>query len=229
MTPRPAAIFTTVRSALTLSPPEQTVCDDVHRLHLLVLSGFNNQTLDTAEPAPRPAPVLYAARRGTPQPDRSRRLTAAPPEQILVQAPLHPNWKPLLGAGRILKADIFPVEHHVTAGDIIDIQVIANPTMRDTTTRKRISLSAPDEAAHWLHRYLTRNGLETSPHHIDPGERICMTGTRTRTGDRITAHYREMTARSRVLNPELLVHALTQGVGQAKAYGCGLLRIHQVQ
>ncbi|MEU9623311.1 type I-E CRISPR-associated protein Cas6/Cse3/CasE [Streptomyces sp. NPDC048155] len=204
------------------------MCDNVHRLHSLVLSGFSNQTPDAAEPAPRPAHVLYAARRGIPQPDRARILTAAPPEKILVQAPSHPNWQPLLAAGRLIRADVFPVEHHVTAGDIIDIQVIANPVRRDLLTRKRLSLPAPDEAARWLHRHLVRSGLEPL-HDIVPGERVCMTGTRTRTGDRITAFYREMTARSRVLDPELLVHALAQGVGQAKAYGCGLLRIHHVR
>ncbi|MFJ5726391.1 type I-E CRISPR-associated protein Cas6/Cse3/CasE [Streptomyces sp. NPDC093149] len=205
------------------------MCDDVHRLHLLVLSGFSNQSPGTTEQTPRPAQVLYAARRGTPQSGRTRRLTAAPPEQILVQAPLHPNWEPLRAAGRLIRADVFPVEHHVTTGDIIDIQVIANPVRRDTLTGKRVSVATPDEASRWLHRRLACSGLETSLHHIDPGERIRMTGTRTQSGDRITALYREMTARSRVLDPALLAHALEQGVGPAKAYGCGLLRIHQVR
>ncbi|MEU6019701.1 type I-E CRISPR-associated protein Cas6/Cse3/CasE [Streptomyces sp. NPDC047515] len=90
-------------------------------------------------------------------------------------------------------------------------------------------LTAPDDASRWLQGYLARGGLETTLDRIHSGESICTTGTRAQSGDRITVVYRDMTARCRILVPDLLKQAMTQGLGQAKAYGCGLLRIRHVQ
>ncbi|MFJ4741173.1 type I-E CRISPR-associated protein Cas6/Cse3/CasE [Streptomyces sp. NPDC088775] len=224
MNPLTTARFTTVRSALTLSPAEQAAGDDIHQLHALVLAGFSAPN----EALPRPRGVLFAALRGAPQQDRRTRLLAAQPERILVQAPTVPHWEPLLASGRLIEAETFPVEHAFSAGDIIDIQVTANPVMRSFRTRKRVSLTAPDDASRWLQRQLAHGGLETTLDHIRPGQGIYVTGTRARSGDRITVVYRNMTARCRVLAPDTLKKALAQGLGPAKAYGCGLLRVRHV-
>ncbi|MFJ2419175.1 type I-E CRISPR-associated protein Cas6/Cse3/CasE [Streptomyces brevispora] len=221
MTPRTATRFTTVRSALTLSPAEQEVCDDIHQLHALVLAGFNTQS----ETLCRPRGVLFAARRGAPQRDRRTRLLAAQPERLLVQAPDAPVWEPLLASGRLVHAETFPVEHVFATGDIIDVQVSVNPVMRSFSTRRRVSLTAPDDASRWLQRHLVRGGLETALDQIHPGQGIHVVGTRARSGDRITVVYRNMTARCRVLAPDTLKQAMTEGLGPAKAYGCGLLRV----
>ncbi|MEU0100402.1 type I-E CRISPR-associated protein Cas6/Cse3/CasE [Streptomyces sp. NPDC006267] len=224
MTIRPAATFTTLRSALTLAPSEQDRCTDVHRLHSLILSGFPAPAPTKADATPRRENVLHAAHRSDPLPDRRRRLAAAPPKRVLVQAPVQPDWQPLIDDGRLTSADTFSVEHHLRTGELIAIRVIANPAMRAHDSGKRLSLAAPHDATNWLHRRLTRIGLETAPGDITTGERVRITGSRR--GKPLTVISRDMTARSRVLDPELLVQALATGIGPAKAYGCGLLRIH---
>lgn len=224
MTIRLAATFSTLRSAITLSPQERARCHNVHVLHSLVLAGFPTPAPTEADPTPRRVNVLFAAHRGNPLTDRQRRLAAAPPERVLVQAPARPDWQPLINDGRLTQADTFPVEHRVHAGDIIDIRLIANPVMKSISNSKRLSLTAPHDAIGWLHRHLTRIGLDTVLGDITTGERVRITGTRR--GGPLTVICRDMAARSRVLDPEPLVQALTVGLGPAKAYGCGLLRIH---
>ncbi|MGW6202259.1 type I-E CRISPR-associated protein Cas6/Cse3/CasE [Streptomyces sp. NPDC055089] len=224
MTIRPAATFNTLRSAITLTPQARARCHNVHFLHSLVLAGFPTAAPSEADPAPRRVNVLFAAHRGDPLTDRQRRLAAAPPERVLVQSPARPDWQPLIDDGRLTKADTFPVEHRVQAGDIIDIRLIANPVMRSISSGKRLSLTAPHDATGWLHRRLTRIGLDTAHGDITTGERVRITGSRR--GGPLTLICRDMAARSRVLDPAPLVQALTVGLGPAKAYGCGLLRIH---
>ncbi|MFJ1662446.1 type I-E CRISPR-associated protein Cas6/Cse3/CasE [Streptomyces anthocyanicus] len=224
MTTRPTATFTTLRSALTLTPSEQVRCNNVHTLHTLVLAGFPTPAPSEAAPPPRRENVLYAVHRGDPLTDRQRRLIAAPPERVLVQAPARPDWQPLIDDGRLTRAETFPVEHRVQANDIISIRVIANPVMRSISSGKRHSLTTPHDATRWLHRHLTRIGLDTALGDIITDKRVRITGSRK--GTPLTVICRDMTARSRVLDPELLVQALTAGIGPAKAYGCGLLRIH---
>ncbi|MEE1742276.1 type I-E CRISPR-associated protein Cas6/Cse3/CasE [Streptomyces sp. BE147] len=224
MTIRPAATFTTVRSALTLTPREQERCNNVHHLHALVLSGFPVPAPTGAAPTPRRENVLYAAHRGDPLTDRQHRLLAAPPERVLVQAPVQPEWQPLINDGRLTRADVFPVEHLLRAGEFIAIRVIANPVLRNLETGKRLSLTAPHDATDWMRRHLTRIGLDAAPGDITTSERVRITGSRR--GRPLTVVCRDTAARGRVRDPELLVQALTTGIGPAKAYGCGLLRIH---
>lgn len=228
MNPRPPTVFTTLRSVLTIAPSERRACDDIHRLHSLVSSGFPTPQPTTNDPAPRPAHVLFAAQRGTPH-ERNGRRTAAPPERLLVQSPTIPDWTPLLDTGRLTEARTFTATHVLRTDDIIEIRVIANPVMKNHRTRQRISLSTPGDAAEWLRRHLARSGLQTQPHHIDPGHGIRTAGTHRRTGGTITTVYREMTAHCRILDPDALARALTQGIGHAKTYGCGLLRLRPHQ
>ncbi|WP_331759703.1 type I-E CRISPR-associated protein Cas6/Cse3/CasE [Streptomyces anulatus] len=223
MTTRPATTFTTLRSALALAPTEQARCDNVHTLHSLVLAGIPAPMPSETDPEPRPQNVLFAAHRSAPLTDRQRHHVAARPERVLVQAPARPDWQPLIDAGRLTSAHTFPVEHRVQADDIIGIKVIVSPVMRSVDTRKRLSLTAPHEAADWLQRHLSRAGLDTALGDITPGERVRITGNRK--GVPITVVCRDMAARSRVRDPERLVQALTTGLGPSKAYGCGLLRI----
>ncbi|MFF8917835.1 type I-E CRISPR-associated protein Cas6/Cse3/CasE [Streptomyces sp. NPDC015032] len=218
--------FTSWRSALTLAPSQQEACDDVHRLHSLVASGFRTPHPSTTEPIVRPPHVLYAAQRGAPVRYAGYR-TAALPERVLVQSPTVPNWEPLVMKGHLAEARTFPVHHVLDVDDVIDVQVVANPIVR--RAGRRVALATPEEGSAWLRRHLARSGLETHPHQVDPGQGVRLAGKHRQTGGTITAVYRDMAARCRVVAPDRLAQALLQGIGPAKAYGCGLLRIRQVK
>ncbi|MEU0108311.1 type I-E CRISPR-associated protein Cas6/Cse3/CasE [Streptomyces sp. NPDC006251] len=210
------------RSALVLSAAEQHECLNLHRLHQLVLAGFRKPDLSTAAPAERPPSVLYAADRGPARPDAEQRLVAGPPKAVLVQSPDQPNWQPLLDSGRLTRADAFPAAYEYTLGQQVDIRVIANPSYRNTATRRRISLSSVAECGSWLRRRLAEYGVDVALHHIQVGERERMTGVKG-DGHPITVICRMFQARGTVLSPAAFHQALAQGLGPAKAYGCGLL------
>jgi CRISPR system Cascade subunit CasE len=223
--PAPMAVlsgYSGWRSALVLPDAEQHTCLDVHRLHQLVLGGFRDPSLSTAVPAERPPFVLYAAERGPARPDAEQRQVAGPPKAILVQSPNRPDWQPLLDGGRLIQANAFPVEYEYELGQQVDIRVIANPSYRDTPTRRRISLPTVAECGSWLRRRLADQGVDVAPHHIQVGERERITGIKG--GDHtITVISRMFRARGTVQSPDTFHRALAQGLGAAKAYGCGLL------
>lgn len=223
--PAPATVqsgYSGWRSALVLSAAEQHECLNLHRLHQLVLAGFRDPALSTAGPAERPPSVLYAADRGPARPDTGQRLVAGPPRAVLVQSSDRPNWQPLLASGRLTKADTFPAEYTYVLGQQVDFRVIANPSYRDTATRRRVSLSSVAECGSWLRRRLADHGVDVDLHHIQVGARERMTGIK---GDDqpITVICRMVQARGTVTDPGAFHQALTQGIGPAKAYGCGLL------
>ncbi|MCX4481728.1 type I-E CRISPR-associated protein Cas6/Cse3/CasE [Streptomyces cellulosae] len=214
--------YTGWRSALVLSAAEQHACLNLHRLHQLVLAGFRNPALSTAAPAERPPSVLYAADRGPARTDAEQRPLAGPPKAVLVQSPYQPNWQPLLDSGRLTRADTFPTTYEYTPGQQVDIRVIANPSYRETATRRRISLSSVAECGSWLRRRLAEYGVDVALHHIQVGERERMTGFKS-DDHLITVICRMFQARGTVLSPDAFHQALAQGLGPAKAYGCGLL------
>ncbi|NUK19962.1 MULTISPECIES: type I-E CRISPR-associated protein Cas6/Cse3/CasE [Streptomyces] len=225
LSPAPTAVlsgYSGWRSALVLPAAEQNECLDVHRLHQLVLAGFRDPALSTAVPAERPPFVLYAAQRGPARPDAQQHRVASPPKAVVVQSPGRPDWQPLLNSGRLSQANTFPVEYDYGLGQEVDIQVIANPSYRDTTTRRRLSLSTVAECGSWLGRRLAEQGVDVAPHHIQVGERERITGIKGG-NHAITVISRTFRARGTVQSPDTFHRALAEGLGPAKAYGCGLL------
>ncbi|MDH6522350.1 type I-E CRISPR-associated protein Cas6/Cse3/CasE [Streptomyces sp. SAI-090] len=223
--PAPSAVlsgYSGWRSALVLPPAEQNECLDVHRLHQLVLAGFRDPALRTAVPTERPPFVLYAADRGAAHPDAAHRQFASPPKAVVVQSPDRPDWQPLLDSGRLSQANTFPVECEYGLGQEVDIRIIANPSYRDTTTRRRLSLSTVAECGSWLRRRLADQGVDVAPHHIQVGERERITGIKGG-NHAITVISRTFRARGTVQSPDAFHRALAEGLGPAKAYGCGLL------
>lgn len=214
--------YTGWRSALFLSAAEQQECRNVHRLHQLVLAGFRDPRLTTAVPVQRQPLILYAAQRKPARPDAARRLVAGRPEAVVVQSPTRPDWNPLLAAGRLIHADVFTVAYDYGLGQDVNVQVIANPFYKQTGTKRRVPLSSVDECGEWLRRRLAEHGLDVPPNlvQVSAGERI--TGTK---GDNtnITVICRTFRARGTVQSPETFHQALAEGLGRAKAYGCGLV------
>ncbi|MET8824271.1 type I-E CRISPR-associated protein Cas6/Cse3/CasE, partial [Streptomyces rochei] len=175
-----------------------------------------------AAPAERPPCVLYAADRGPARTDAKQRPLAGPPRAVLVQSPDRPNWQPLLDSGRLTKADTFSEVCEYALGQQVAIRVIANPSYRDTVTRRRMSLSSVAECGSWLRRRLADHGVDVALNHIEVGERVRMTGVKGEDHP-ITVICRMFQARGTVQSPEAFHQALAQGLGPGKAYGCGLL------
>lgn len=210
------------RSALTLAPDRQQICMDVQELHRLVMAGFRHPRADAGSRAPRPAGVLFAARRSVPlrDPD-TRRLIAGVPQEVLVQSPRQPDWRDLTERGVLTAARVFPVRQHFDTGEPVEGRTFANPIIHDRSTGRNLSRRTVQECGDWLRRQLHRNGLEVSPHHIAMTEGQSLTGMHG--NDPVKIIFREAHLTGIVTDSDKFHALLTNGFGRAKAYGCGLL------
>ncbi|WUH90306.1 type I-E CRISPR-associated protein Cas6/Cse3/CasE [Streptomyces sp. NBC_00433] len=210
------------RSALTLPAEQQHLCLDVQELHRLVMRGFRDPRTVTATRTPRPAGILFAARRSTPlrDPD-TRRLSAGAPEAILVQSPQPPDWSHLLKTGALTAATVNPVREHYNTGDTIEGRTFANPVAHDRRTGRNLSRRTAQECGDWLRGKLHQQGLDLSPQHIAMSEGHSVTGMHG--SDPVKFIFREMFVTGTVTDVHKFHALLAGGFGRAKAYGCGLL------
>ncbi|WP_433892715.1 type I-E CRISPR-associated protein Cas6/Cse3/CasE [Streptomyces sp. CA-111067] len=216
------------RSALTLTAEQQHLCLDVQELHRLVMRGFRNPRTVTGTHSPRPAGILFAARRSTPlrDPD-TRRLSAGTPEQILVQSPQPPNWSHLLTTGTLTAATTNPVREHYTTGDIVEARTVANPVAHDRQTGRILGKRTAEECGEWLRGKLHQHGLDINPQHITMSEGQSVTGMH---GDHAVKFIVRETFLTGIVTDSDKFHTLlTGGFGRAKAYGCGLLLSRPVE
>lgn len=209
--------FRTWRSALTLDPAESERCSDAHHLYHLILSGFEGVTTDAGSSG-RPAHVLFA-------PARQEPPAAGRPLKVLVQSPQEPNWQPLLGDGRVSGARTFTTDCTYRAGQTLGLRVIANPSRKLRSPKRRVSLTDPNQVRAWLHRRLLEHGLSAAMDDIDVGPPRWIGGTKE-SGDRFQLVTRTLHAGATVLDATRVHDLLRGGLGQGKSYGCGLVLTH---
>jgi hypothetical protein len=189
---------------------------NVNRLHGLVLAGIPHPP-----GTDRPVHVLFAAARTPDQRTGATTLHAGEPERVLVQSLERPDWQQLLEAGQLTNTEVELVQQTYTHGDRIAVRIIANPAYRNLATRQRTALTDASDCAAWLQRRLAAGGIEVIRHHITVGAPIVLTGHKGR--DRLTIVSRELQAHGIVRDAPRLQRLLTEGLGSAKPYGCGLL------
>ncbi|MEO3976839.1 type I-E CRISPR-associated protein Cas6/Cse3/CasE [Streptomyces sp. CAU 1734] len=226
MTTSPApAVFTAHRYALTLSPATRASCLDVHHLHQLVTTGLRPPHLTTAQPGPPAVRLLFAARRPTParDPGTGHHIAAAP-DTLLVQSPIPLDWQHLLDTRAVTRTEHQHVRTPLTAGDTVEIRLIANPSRRPRGTTGRATLTTAAECGAWLQRHLGP-ALAIAPHHIAVGPAQRLTGK----NGILHLTCRELRAQGTLHDPAALHTALTSGIGPSKAYGCGLLLTRHTQ
>ncbi|MCA1222560.1 type I-E CRISPR-associated protein Cas6/Cse3/CasE [Streptomyces sp. 8L] len=215
-TPSTGKPLTLWRSRLDLAPRTQTACVNVDQLHRFVLAGF------TPAPGEERMPVLYAAQRATASRSQATPRRAGRPQKILVQSLAQPDWSRLEQDGLITSTATQQVQQHYRAGEPVEIRIIANPAFRERTTGKRRAHTGTADHTRWLSRRLHDNGLDTDPERVVPSAPATVTGQK-KDGHRIHVAVCAFMAQGTVLDPGLFHRALTHGVGQGKAYGCGLL------
>jgi CRISPR system Cascade subunit CasE len=210
------------RSGLDLSVTTRRDARNVNRLHGLVLSGIPHPP-----GTDRPAHVLFATAHTPQLRTRATPPHAGSPERVLVQSLERPDWQQLLEAGQLTDTQVSVVQQTYTTGDRIAVRIIANPTYRDFVTRQRTALTDAADCAAWLQRRLSDGGIEVIRHHITVGAPLVLTGRKGH--NRITVVSRELQAHGIVRDPPRLHRILTEGLGPAKPYGCGLLLARPLQ
>jgi CRISPR system Cascade subunit CasE len=191
---------------------------NIHDMHRTVMSAFPN--LPEEQPARQIQSVLW------------RLDTTHGGFVQYVQSRVQPDWTKLPVGHLIRPAEVRPLKpvlEAVTAGRKLSFRLVANPTKCDGKSRKRIPLKQPDLQVDWLIRQGERCGfvLPSVPGGTPdaaPAPMPTLEG-RKDSHTKITVEAVRFDGHLVVTNAEAFTEALINGIGRAKAYGCGLISL----
>ncbi len=216
-------------SRLLLNPRSRQVqreARDPYQQHRTVMSGF-------PETLPDEERVLY-------------RLDIQPRTgqmALLVQSQTGPDWGELAATEYLLPPDPFydlpnpavkAVDLSFQTGQILGFRLRANPVKRlfkdipDKNLKKgqRIGLFEEADQLAWLQRKADDHGFGVGHVHIvDEG----FHGGKTRDDRKLKFFAVRFEGHLRVTDPDAFLEAVKQGIGPAKAFGCGLLSLAPVR
>lgn len=209
-------------SHLMLEPRSRQVqreTTDFYQLHRTIMNAFDDRR--------EAAGVLYRinAQRG------SNDLS------LLVQSTTVPDWRWLAEGNYLLEADPFaggqnPVVKEMNLnlpeGRLLRFRLRANPTIkkkRDGQLSNRVPLVRDEQQEKWLFRKADQHGFRLV--------RFDISGQKNRQGwkrtnekrQKLTLYEVQYDGVLQVTDPISLQMAVAQGVGPAKAFGCGLLSL----
>jgi CRISPR system Cascade subunit CasE len=203
-------------SQLILNPASrmaQNECRNPYQMHRTLMQGFNCNREE--------ANVLY-------------RLDIHPYSDLmtlLVQSTIEPTWQPLtqVGQGQYLQSPptYKVIELGLQNGRILTFRLRANPTIkkvrRDENGNRRNSNRVPlvqeNKQLQWLEEKAKQSGFGLLDVHINPE------GKQTDYHKKLTIYTILVNGRLQITDSEKFNTALRQGVGPAKAFGCGLLSL----
>jgi CRISPR system Cascade subunit CasE len=142
-----------------------------------------------------------------------------------VQSDIEPDWSRLSG-GYLRDHPTKPMNLDVsqfTPGRVYQFRLKANPSKRDSKTRKTIGLFYRKDQLDWLQRQAERCGFRLQGVDVMPSPNVFGVKGKGTSPIRITtALYQGILE---VLEPEPFFMTLQQGIGRGKSYGCGLLSL----
>ena len=189
--------------------------DQPHRLHQLVMKGFpdgvDRQTGN----------VLHRLEGGNDQP------------VLLVQSTTEPSWH-TINPNLLLATDPFDPypnpavrelgELGLENGRIFRFRLRANPTIRKSSGKgnkpgPRVPLVKEETQREWLDRKAQQCGFHLIEAQINPE------GVQKDYRKKLTIYTILVNGYLQITDSEKFHHALTQGIGPGKAFGCGLLSL----
>lgn len=161
---------------------------------------------------------------------------------LLVQSVHQPDWDPLAEkTGYLLTApEIRSFQTKARSGQLLHFRLHANPTVKlkrdGHKNSNRVPLKREDEQLAWLQRKAKQHGFRLLVMEDDiPLVRVTRLGEQSgeivRETTRHTVHIYivQFDGLLQVMDPAAFRQALQEGIGPAKAFGCGLLSIAPVQ
>ncbi|MFN5515935.1 MAG: type I-E CRISPR-associated protein Cas6/Cse3/CasE [Cyanobacteriota bacterium] len=205
-------------SRLVLNDRERRVYQDLanaHKLHQRIMQGFPDVKEDIATPR-QDWHILYRQ-----EPESDSLI-------ILVQSTIAPDWERLPGgyltAVRVKSFDWSP--QVLKPGNLYQFRLQANPSKRDSKTRKIIGFYQQEEQLNWLLNRSESWGFRCLD--VDPVPLPNTYGKKRNQSGKISIHAVLFQGTLQVIDSDKLISALTTGIGRGKSYGCGLLSIAKV-
>lgn len=104
-------------------------------------------------------------------------------------------------------------------------KVIVNPTRRDSASRKLVAVRGREDVAQWFaERARNSWGFEIAPRQLQV-DRIEVLQFKDKQKRDVTIGQAHVQGLLRITDKEQFTNSFRQGIGRARAYGCGLLQI----
>jgi CRISPR system Cascade subunit CasE len=191
---------------------------NIHDMHRTVMSAYPDMPEET--PGRQAHGVLWrldAARGGFVQ---------------YVQSHIEPDWTKLPAGHLAAPAEVRPLRpvlDAIATGRKLSFRLVANPTKCDPKTHKRIAHRQPEQQVEWLIRQGERHGfmIASAAGGVPDVAPLPIPSLVGRKDDRkkITVQPVRFDGHLVVTDADAFTDALLNGIGRAKAYGCGLISL----
>lgn len=225
---RSTARFVAVHSVLTLDarhPYAAKSLIDAHEMHRTVMSGFKGWVDNGSRDARAQMGVL-----STWALDLEEAALV-----LVVQSRVPADWGDVPKAALRDGPHLIPVDRTFKVGDTVSFRTIINPTYSKPQTGpdghlrrgKRVAHTKPDGVKKWLAHHFGngqqpgRIGVATDPDRVAVRMLPAISSTAPHKGLKVARA--ELRGSLTVTNPVAFVSALTDGIGHARAYSCGLI------
>ncbi|MFD8955267.1 type I-E CRISPR-associated protein Cas6/Cse3/CasE [Streptomyces xanthophaeus] len=229
------ARFVATHSVLSLNARHPLVAKslvDAQEMHRTVMSGFRGWVEDGDPDARSQMGVLSTW---------SVDLKAAA-LVLVVQSRIPGDWARIPRAAFTAAPHVITVDRTIKAGEVVGFRTVVNPTRsrpsgkpaEDKPRGTRTAHTTPDHVKRWFARRLqadsepataedgvVRIGATADPERL--GIRMLPTVSSGHRGKPVRIGRAEIRGSLTVTDPETLVGALSNGLGHARAYSCGLI------
>lgn len=235
--PAPTARFVTSQSLLTLDARDPFTAKstlDAQDMHRTVMSGFRGWVDDGSRDARSQMSVLSTWNIDL------RNATLS----LVVQSAVAADWSRIPREALAAAPETLTVDRTFKQGEVVEFRTVVNPVRSrppapgapEGTRGKRVAHTRPEHVKRWFTRRLqpsgepsvapdglTRIGADASPDAIAARMLPNVSSHTAHKGLRIARA--ELRGTLTVTDPDIFVAALTNGVGHARAYSCGLILV----
>lgn len=184
---------------------------DAYSLHRVVYSLYEDVRDSQAKQGSESSGILYADQGG----DRWGR-------KILMLA----DRQPMVAVeGRHGEVQSKPIPDNFLEYNQYRFKVIVNPTRRDSACRKLLPVRGREAVGHWFaERSTTSWGFSVATEHLQV-DKIEIQQFKDKQQRQVTIAQAHVQGLLRITDHAQFQRSFNQGIGRARAYGCGLLQI----
>lgn len=184
---------------------------DLYSLHRVVYSLYPDIRSDEDKNHSRPSGILYADHGGDHRGRKILMLADREPAQCV--------------EGQYGEVQSKPLPDGFLSHNSYRFKVIVNPTRRNNASRKLLAVCGREAIADWFtDRARNSWGFRIEPAQLQIG-RVEVQQFKDKQQRQVTIGQAHVQGVLRVIEPDQFNSSFTQGIGRARAYGCGLLQI----
>src|SRR5690554_3769559 len=118
-----------------------------------------------------------------------------------------------------------PIPEDFLSHEQYRFKVIVNPARRDSASRKLVAVKGREEVSAWFsERAMASWGFEVASEYLQV-DRINVLQFRDKQKRQVTIGQAHVQGQLRITDKTQFTNSFTQGIGRARAYGCGLLQV----